>query len=36
MDPASTSLALLAGALLLGGSAGLAVVEVRRARTRRR
>ena len=36
MDPASASLALLAGALLLGGSAGLAVVEVRRARSRRR
>ncbi len=36
MYPASASLALLAGALLLGGSAGLAVVEVRRARSRRR
>ena len=36
MDPASASLALLAGALLLGGSAGLVVVEVRRARSRRR
>ena len=36
LDPASASLALLAGAFLLGGSAGLVLVEVRRARSRRR
>lgn len=36
LDPASASLALLAGAFLLGGSAGLVVVEVRRVRSRRR
>jgi len=35
MDPSSSSLALLAGALLLGGSAGLTVAEVRRTRSRR-
>ena len=35
LDPGIGSLALLAGALLLGGSAGLAVAEVRRTRTRR-
>ena len=36
MDPAASSLALFAGALLLGGSAGLTVVAVRRTRSRRR
>ncbi|MEA2650375.1 MAG: hypothetical protein QOI85_96 [Chloroflexota bacterium] len=36
LDPATASLALFAGALLLGGSAGLVLVEVRRARSRRR
>ena len=35
LDPSSSSLALLAGALLLGGSAGLTVAAVRRTRSRR-
>ena len=35
LDPSSSSLALLAGALLLGGSAGLTVATVRRTRSRR-
>jgi hypothetical protein len=35
MDPSASSLALLAGALLLGGSAGLTMVAVRRTRSRR-
>jgi hypothetical protein len=36
MDPAASSLALIAGALLLGGSAGLTLVKVHRSRSRRR
>ena len=36
MDPAASSLALIAGALLLGGSAGLTLAKVRRSRSRRR
>ena len=36
LDPAAASLALFAGALLLGGSAGLTLVAVRRTRSRRR
>ena len=36
MDPSASSLALFAGALLLGGSAGLTLVAVRRTRSRRR
>ena len=35
LDPSSSSLALLAGALLLGGSAGLTVAAVLRTRSRR-
>ena len=35
LDPSGSSLALLAGALLLGGSAGLTVARVRRTRSRR-
>ena len=36
LDPGSASLLLFAGALLLGGSAGLTLVTVRRMRSRRR
>ena len=36
MDASASSLALLAGAFLLGGSAGLSLVAVRRERSRRR